>query len=202
MKMTVDEVLERARRMLGDPLLYWIGMGGRFAADDPASPPGQLIDVAHELAQLSEADRRMYLDKAQAAGIEAIPAQRVPACDCSNFSNWVLRIPHGAPGWMNTDAMHADASGVGRVFERLDRDDPLRARLGALLVYPRPADGSERFGHVGIVTGVDERGHATRVVHCSATNFLGTRNAIAEMGPEPFFDQPATMAVWCVHVER
>jgi hypothetical protein len=177
-------------------------MGGRFASDDPASPPGQLIDVARELEQLSEADRRMYLEKAQAAGIEAIPAQRVPACDCSNFSNWVLRIPHGAPDWMNTDAMHADARGSRRVFERLDLNDPLRARPGALLVYPRPVDGNERFGHVGIVTDVDERGHATRVVHCSATNFLGTRNSIAETGPEQFFRQPATMAVWCVEVER
>lgn len=198
MNLTVDEVLERALRLRGEPVMYWIAKGGRFDPADDAAPPGEPIDVRRELALLDPQERAEYLAKASAAGIDIddLPAGRVPACDCSRFSNWVLRIPFtpGSPDWMNTDQMVADARGPQRVFTVLADGLP---RPGALLVHPKPPD--RKFGHVGIVTSVADG--RMRVAHCSAANFLSPlRQAIQVTGTEEFDGQPGLALLWCRRV--
>jgi hypothetical protein len=102
---------------------------------------------------------------------------------------------------MNTDAMRADALGGRRVYEPFDPLRPQHAAPGALVVYPKPAPG--QFGHVGIVSEVDPAtGLPLRVIHCSAENFFRTGHAVAETGPEEFFDQPKTVVIWCRRVPR
>lgn len=204
MNITLDEMLERATRAFEPPVYYWLGEGGRFDPDDTRIGPGDpAVDLAAKFEALRRSDpvRAARIEaKARAAGLDAAPAGRVPACDCSNFSNWVLRIPHGARDWMNTDAMHADAGAANGVFELFDRANPRRAAPGALLVYPKPPD--ESFGHVGIVTKVTPAGLPERVVHCSADNFLTQGHAIAATGPEEFFRQPKALVIWCRRVPR
>lgn len=205
MDITVEQVLERARRRFEPPVHYWLGAGGRFKVHDleaaPGDPPIDLAAAFEALRKQDPAHAARIEAKAQAAGIDVAPAGPVPACDCSNFSNWVLRIPHGTPDWLNTDAMRADALGGQKVYEPFDPLLPQRAAPGALIVYPKP--GPDQFGHVGIVTAVDPvTGLPLTVIHCSAENFFRTGHAIAETGPEEFFEQPKTMIIWCRRVRR
>lgn len=222
MALTVDEILERARRMLDVPTLYWIGTGGNVPSHDAISPPGDPLDLQAAVAALAPAKRMAYLAKAQAAGVDPQRLPPLKACDCSGFVWWVLCQPRHD---RNTDWIWHDAQNARTEFEPVDERDPLRAQPGAVVVYPKPPAAfrnshgePEDYGHVGIVTAVDAGGHLARVIHCAAENFLAPpevlpdgrqreRNAIAETGPEKFLEHVdlagrATRVVWRTQVPR
>ena len=123
-------------------------------------------------------------------------------CDCSGFVCWALGISRKTDhplyvrlnrGWINTDAMVHDAVQPTGYFEPLDTP-----RRGCLVVFAKPP--TLRYGHVGIVTRV-ARGKAAKVIHCSATNFRTTGDALQETGTG-MFERPGTIFAWFVGVER
>lgn len=203
--MTVDELLWRARAALAMPTLYWLGKGGRKS---PAKTPagGDFVDWRDHLDDPKVA---AFVERALAAGLEPADVPRMPACDCSGFVWWVL---NEARANRDTLWIHKDSATEQQRFERFDPKVALRAKPGALLVYP---DGATDVhgepvpqGHVGVVTEVDAAGMPLRVIHCSASNFLQPpapgqpRNAIRETGPEAFEGYADTRAVWFKAVPR
>lgn len=140
-----------------------------------------------------------YVDGIARAGLQLQALPRL-ACDCSGYVCWALGVARNrAPldgGWINTDAMVADARGQRRLFVPVARALP-----GALLVYPRPGGASRAPGHVGIVVDADANGRATRVLHCAPDNYLLTpangqaRNAIAETDTAHFDAVASTQVV-------
>lgn len=207
--MDVEQLLQRARSAIGNAAqrritVYRPGAGG---TDPHSEHPGAVRRIGDLLAGVPAAEAAEWAQRAQAAGFGAIdPRGLVPTCDCSGFVCWALgfsrrsRQPpfstRGEPGWINTDTIWADVTaGEHTLFA------PLAApEVGAIVVYPKAGSG-QRFGHVGIVTGV-AAGAATRVVHCSAVNFGAFFDAVAETGPEVFDEQPKTRYAWCVSVAR
>jgi len=183
--MTPDELIARARSPIGLKTLYWLGQGGT----DPDSPvPGSWTTIRQMINELTvTAPKQVPLLKSIA--IDAgYPSSRwdepVRACDCSGFSNWVVGVVRGGIGlaYIWTQTMYDySLQRVEEIFERIDE-----ARVGSLVVYP-PGRRGEEHGHVGIVTEA-AAGAATRVVHCSSTNFryYGNHDAIEETGPEVF----------------
>lgn len=188
--MDVDDLLERARRMLGRRCVYRAGSGG---FDPRAALASDTLGVAAYFAEFPPAEQAALAPLAARAGIDPTdPQATCEALDCSGYVCWALGLRREHEGrWLNTDALWADARGPQALLRRLA---PGEARPGALLVYPKPADA--RFGHVGIVTAVDMRGRPTRVLHCSAGNFKASGDAVQETGPEVFEDRPATLAAW------
>jgi len=197
--MDAVHLVARARTMLDRPTVYVAGAGGHVG---PGYPPDDAADPdARELVYGMDDDERVQYERMAAlTGIDS--ARPLRGCDCTGFVCWAFGLdrlrsaPDGAQiftGWI-----WSDARGAQRLFRRIDSDaQPLRARVGAVLVYPKPPDLHETYGHIGIVTETDAMGTPTRVIHCSADNFkqsyaaLGdvTRaNAIAETGPEVFFE--------------
>lgn len=153
--LTQAESLARARRMVRRKIKYNLGAGGRHPDDD--SP---------------DTER---------------------SCDCSGFIAWVLgydrrQSPRDFPstgGWVNTDAILADAEGPRLWFEPVELLGSVVAP-GTLLVYgttPATPNRPRIPGHVGIVTvpaaweGVVRD---LRVVHCSNRNMCRTGFAIQE----------------------
>lgn len=190
---SIDQTLERARSALAMPTLYALGAGGlKDSSRAMPARPGEPTDAKRLLAHMQAEDpekARDYLNGLARIGlaIEQLPRE---ACDCSGFVTWAMGIARhpSAIGWVSTDAMHEDARGrQNQLFVRLER-----ARLGALIVYPRQGPKAAQVGHVGLVSEVDAQGRATRVIHCSPHNFEidppagGARNAIAETGTEIF----------------
>lgn len=98
--------------------------------------------------------------------------------DCSGFVAWVLglsRVPKlSRPWWIETTAIHKDATGKRRVFERILEPTP-----GCVVVYP---DLNGTQGHVGIVASVSP----LTVVDCSSGSYRRTGDAIREHGGEAF----------------
>lgn len=185
------QLLARARAATGQPTVYWIGTGGR----DPRAPlPSEQTSVGAKWAQLDAEKKAQFLPLAQAAGIDVNdPDKYVPACDCSGFVLWALGMERQAAGggWINTDAIWADAKGPQRLFEHI-----VPARPGALVVYPKPAD--ENFGHIGIVIEADAQGRATLIAHCSAENFLEAPHDAIQINATKAFEQhEASIYVWC-----
>ncbi|MCW5943287.1 MAG: CHAP domain-containing protein [Fimbriimonadaceae bacterium] len=92
--------------------------------------------------------------------------------DCSGFVAWVLglsRVPKlSRPWWIETTAIHRDATGKRRVFERIFEPTP-----GCVVVYP---DLNGAQGHVGIVASVSP----LTVVDCSLGSFRAFHEAIRE----------------------
>jgi hypothetical protein len=204
--MSADIWLERARSAVGTATMYWAGAGGM----DPGAPhPGSdflLIDM-----QRYPRGTSLAVPHAAAATLEpgrpidyASGALKLRACDCSGFVCWVLAVPRqpvDRPGaaqrrnvWINTDSIWRDASpdGPQAWFTALPR-----ARPGCLAVYPKPADGRERYGHVAFVAAVDGDGRPTRYIHCSADNYAAGLDAILENGA-PMFERhaAATRYAW------
>ena len=198
--MDAVEMIARARSMLGWPTLYVAGCGGLKGPGQPANDPAELIqDPRTRLATMPADERMLYEELALQYGLDLSQALR--GCDCSGFVCWVYDLDRrtSAPDGREifTGWIWDDAKGAKQLFERIDDDaQPLRAELGALLVYPNTPDDDERYGHVGIVSDVDGQSNPTKVVHCSAQNFrdslaatgsLAAANAIAETDAAPFF---------------
>jgi hypothetical protein len=197
---TQAQFLDRARSALDTPTLYWLGFGGSSGATPMEARPGTPIEVRQAFAE----KQRSHPDVAvqYAAGLKQLGLgfDDLPkvACDCSGFVAWALGVPRTpqplSNGWMNTDSIHADATGARTQFRPLPQAVP-----GALLVYPSP--GAGKVGHVAIVTQVDAQGRALKIVHCAPENFLiapaagAARTSIAETGAEMFEHNPTTLAV-------
>jgi hypothetical protein len=202
--MSLTDFVTRARRGASPALIYSLGHGGWLSRERPAPGPGRTIVPARALDVLRSKQPKVhaaYVAEMAKAGLKVEDLPRL-ACDCSGFLCWALGVPRdGAPldgGWINTDAMHADALGRRRLFQPLDRAVP-----GALLVHPRPGGDSEAPGHVGIVTEVDATGRATRMLHCAPENYLrppvggAPRCAIVETDTAYFDAHPTTrLIVW------
>ena len=192
--MDAQEFVARGRSMLGRGTVYWAGAGGTDPLCESAAQrldPGAVWPTLPRQEQMRLASLKEQLDRRGGGP--------VPACDCSGFVAWALRLArmHPAiPGWHGGDiwtgSIHDDVVGAQSLFE----DGRGVARLGSLLVYAKPA--GERYGHVGIVTAADAGGRATRVLHCSADNFKDGGDAIAETATT-HFDDPAlaTRVAWC-----
>lgn len=196
---TVEEVLARALSMPGRGTLYWAGSGG---LDPHAASPAEPLAVGREWPGLPAAQQAELRPLAKAAGLDLTdPGLVVPACDCSGFVCWALGIPRrihasvagGEDQWINTDSIWADAKGGQAQFRRLDA-----AVRGCLVVYPRPPkESGERYGHVGLVTEVGADRRATKIVHCSATNFTAAPfDAIKNNAGEAFGQHPQSIYAW------
>ena len=201
--MEAAELVARARTMLDRPTFYVAGAGGRISPDQSAEDAATLEHPMQRLSEMSENEREEYERMIALTRIDTSKPLR--ACDCSGFVCWAYGLDRSrsAPDgrYINTDWMWSDARGPQRLFRRIDSAaEPLRAAIGSVLVYPKTPGVGERYGHVALVTQTDANGRPTRVIHCSAENFkrsyaaLGdaTRaNAIAETGPEVFFEHLA-----------
>lgn len=196
--VTVEAVLRRARSMLVEGTVYWAGAGGL----DPQSPASsQRVKIADEWPRLTPAEQAQFRPLALQAGIDVDdPNAAVQACDCTGFLCWALGISRKAPrqeawtlagGWINTDSIWSDATHGGAMFRKLDRAVP-----GCVVVYPK-AGSNEQYGHDGLVTAVGSNGIATRVIHCSASNFKAAPfDAVKENTGEAFLHQKATVYAW------
>jgi hypothetical protein len=200
--MNANEFVARARQGQASPLIYWLGHGGWLAGEAATPSPGRAIDPAAALAGLKTERPAVHAAYVQALAQGGLQVQALPhqACDCSGFVCWALGVARDGAvlpgGWINTDAIVADAAGPRRLFVPLARAVP-----GALLVHPRPGGGDPAPGHVGIVVGADASGRATRVLHCAPENYLRTpadgqpRSAITETDTAHFDAVPTTRLV-------
>jgi len=168
------------------------------------------MDVATLLARARSALESQVVYRLGRGGVD--PDARKPAqngeCDCSGFACWALGLSRitehplyvafggdgGRIGWINTDSIVHDAGRSTGFFERLDAPAP-----GCVIVYPKKGSGRS-YGHIGIVTRVSG-GSASKVIHCSATNFRSTGSAIRETGPE-VFQRSTTIYAWYDGIER
>jgi hypothetical protein len=212
--MTVENFLHRALSARQTSTLYWLGKGGWTAQEQRSGPtptgPGRRIDLAQELVRARR--ERPAVHAAYGAELDQLgmPMDALPtlACDCSGFVCWALGVPRDdAPlpgGWINTDAMFADALGKQTLFGPVQGP----ATPGCLLVYPKPSNARRagQPGHVGIITAVDATGRVTQVLHCAPANFKIApadglpRNAIAETDTALFDEDPRTLVVaWRQH---
>lgn len=167
--MKASQLLTRAKSAIGKGTIYQLGAGGMNpGVDHPGrSPEGSAL-----------------------------------RCDCSGFTAWVFGFSRQTRhpfyvrkngGWINTDAMHADALDCVGFFTKLDEPIP-----GCIVVYPGGAGG--KIGHVGIVSEV-KGGKVTKVIHCSSGNFRAYKDAIRETPPDVFNRSDALFA-WFEGVER
>lgn len=207
--MNTQAFLERALSARQHPTLYWLGKGGWQVKERLATAPtqpGRDFNVERELEVMRTARPSVHAEYMAALNGSGMHLDRLPkvACDCSGFVTWALGIARdGAPwtgGWIDTNNMYADALGAKKLFRQVDRAVP-----GTIIVYPKPegrgAEGPP--GHVGIVTEANAEGQATRVLHCSPTNYLLPpppglpSNAIAETDTKLFDSDPRTKyVVW------
>ena len=128
-------------------------------------------------------------------------------CDCSGFVCWAFGVSRFTNhplyrrlngGWINTDAMVADACDDTGFFKQLGE-----AEVGCVIVFPasRP---QRKYGHVGIVTEVSlvaGTAKITRVLHCSRGNYRAYGDAIVETSPGSF-GKPDAICAWYEGVER
>lgn len=200
--MKLNEFLPRARQGQATPLIYWLGAGGWQASEAATPSPGRALDPAEALRRLKDERPQVhaaYMEGMTRAGLKLADLPHL-ACDCSGFVCWALGVPRDGSvlpgGWINTDAIVADAKGLQRLFVPVAHAVP-----GALLVHPRPGGGSTAPGHVGIVVACDDVGRATRVLHCAPENYLrvpadgSPRSAIAETDTSHFDAVPTSMLV-------
>ena len=192
--MDAQDFIARGRTMLHQGTVYWAGAGGTDPLCDTAA---QSLDPAAVWPSLPREEQARLANLKQE--LDRRGAGPVPACDCSGFVAWALGLARSrpaVPGWHGGDlwtgSIHDDAVGAQTLFQ----DGAGSARVGSLLVYAKPV--GERYGHVGIVTAVDARGRATRVLHCSADNFKDGGDAIDETATT-HFDAPSldTRVAWC-----
>lgn len=153
-----DAVVARARSVIGAPIEYRLGAGGR---DPRAKTPG-----TRPKGEKESCDCSGFV--AWAVGVDRyLPNAGIPT------------LPTGA--WLETSAIYRDARSPFGVAVEVEWD---MALPGDLLVYP---DYGGRQGHIGVVSEVSERGDGPlRVVHCSVGNFRATGSAIRETSVDVF----------------
>lgn len=130
----------------------------------------------------------------------ATPANIEGKCDCSGFVCWALGLKRmtdnifyvkfngdGHYGWINTDAMYKDAQSPTGFFTEISEP-----RVGCLVVFP--GGKLRKVGHVGLVSAV-AKGQATKVIHCSSSNYKNTKDAIQETPPTVFATSDAIF-IW------
>lgn len=207
--MDLNAFLQRARSALSTPTLYWLGHGGWSSREAPPASPSRPIELERELERMRKERPQVHQAYMAALASSGLDRTTLPAvaCDCSGFVCWALGVPRdGSPlpgGWINTDAMDADAKGAQRLFVPLAKAVP-----GALLVHPKPPGTDRGPGHVAIVVAADADGRATRMLHCAPDNYLLDppaglpRNAIAETDTK-HFDAIATtrLVMWKAFVQ-
>ncbi|QHI99662.1 CHAP domain-containing protein [Xylophilus rhododendri] len=200
MVMTVKQVLARALSATGQGTVYWAGAGGQ---DPRAASPTQALAIGREWPGLPAAQQAALKPLAEAAGLDLKDPNLVaPACDCSGYVCWALGIARhfSSPAgdvWLNTDNIWQDACGPARQFRKT-----ALAEVGGLVVYPKQGSG-ETYGHVGLVTEVGADGHATRIAHCSASNFMeAPHDAIKVNAAEAFQRQPKSIYAWFLAMPR
>jgi hypothetical protein len=162
--MGINELLTRARSQRGRSIFYDLGAGGMVPTADTA-------------------------------------ANHENRCDCSGYVCWSLGISrhsahpfyvHLNDGWINTDAIVADAEETVGFFRRLESP-----AVGCLIVFPS-GKPSPKVGHVGIVTvvGAGTGMAAVRsVIHCSSGNYRQFHDAVHET-PPTVFDRPTAIFAW------
>lgn len=172
--MTTQELIDRARSVVGQPCKYKLGEGGRlWHAETPWNPHTLGCDCSGFVAWSLGMDRHT---------------------PDTFYKKW-----NG--GWIETSAVVRDAlehDGVG-FFDRIEVAEP-----GAVLVYPdRKVKGKVRQGHIGIVIEPPTPTFGLfNVVHCSAGNFRRLGNAIAETDDALWRKNPGTVIARCTLIER
>jgi hypothetical protein len=150
--MTAQELVERAKSVVGKPIKYNLGCGGMHPT--APSPEGLGANL-----------------------------------DCSGFCCWTIGISrYDGDIWFNTDSILNYAKNNLKGFHEIK--DPT---VGSMVIYPS-AKGKRSYGHMGIVTGVED-GKLSRVIHCSAGNYGRFGYAVAETGAA-VFNKPETIFVW------
>jgi hypothetical protein len=200
--MDLDTFLARAHRALQQASFYWLGNGGWLQGQSATEWPATPFDITSALVRKQREEPAVharYLAEEARSGIDRSTLPKL-ACDCSGYVCWSLGIARNgwpkATDWFNTDGMLRDANGPKRWFLPIEA-----AVVGALLVHPAPSRNGGP-GHVGIVTEVDAAGKATRMLHCSAVNYLLTpppglpRNAIAETDTTYFDGEKTQVLMW------
>lgn len=167
--MTRQEVVARARSAVGRNVRYELGAGGMNPQRDD-------------------------------------PANLLNCCDCSGFAAWCLGVKRKTDlpwyveqngGWLETSAIFRDCATPYGFFDGIEWKD---ARPADLLVYGDRKDdaGKVRQGHVGVVSEVGSEG-PTEVIHCSASNWRVTGDAIQPTAPL-IFEQHGARAARCAWV--
>ncbi len=200
--MDLDTFLARARKAMEHPAFYWLGAGGWNRGQPAAEWPATPFEIESALAQKLREEPQVHARYIAGEARSGIDRATLPkrACDCSGYVCWALGVARNgwpdAQDWLNTDRMVADAGRARRWFVPVSAAVP-----GALLVHPQPSRNGGP-GHVGIVTAVDGQGRATRMLHCSAPNYLLEpppglpRNAIAETDTSHFDGEKTTLMMW------
>jgi hypothetical protein len=200
--MDKQTFLDRARQACEQPAFYWLGSGGWAQGQTPGAGPATPLDIDAALEEKRRTDPKVHARYVAEEARSGIDRSTLPplACDCSGYVCWSLGIARNgwpkATDWFNTDGMLRDANGPKRWFVPIEA-----AVAGALLVHPAPSRNGGP-GHVGIVTEVDAAGKATRMLHCSAVNYLLTppaglpRNAIAETDTAYFDGEKTQVLMW------
>ena len=156
--MTNDELVARARSVIGKGCLYGLGRGGR---DPESEHPWEMVKNAEGVWQ--------------------------PRCDCTGLLAWHLGMDRHLDhpwyrsingGWLESSAIVRDC---GTPFGFFTEVPPGLARVGDVLVYGdrKNSDGTRRQGHVGIISEVGETGPA-KAIHCSKGNERKAGDAIQE----------------------
>jgi hypothetical protein len=115
-------------------------------------------------------------------------------CDCSGFVSWVLmtkRAPKaGRPFWIETTAVHRDATTSRQVFRQIATPVP-----GCISVFP-DRERPHHEGHMGIVTRVHADGSydvvdcASRGIRERLDTYLRANHAIFCVLKQDFVRQP------------
>ena len=146
---------------------------------------------------------RYELSRGGRSGTAQWPYDSKKRCDCSGFVCWALGMRRETThplyvaingGWINTDAMVGDYREPTGLFR-----PALTIVPGVVLVYP--SGRTRRYGHCGIVTRLDAETGTAMVVHCAASNFKRTGDAIQETN-DRLFRTPDTVAIWYEGMRR
>ncbi|UAY53243.1 CHAP domain-containing protein [Ferruginibacter albus] len=168
MPSTAKQLLDRARSLLGRHVTYKLGQGGF----NPDQVPDQFNGT-----QL----------------------------DCSGFVAWCLGINRhianqfyatingeNGRGWFETSAVYKDAQNSAGILTQITNPIP-----GCIAVYgDYSIDGINHQGHIGIITEVDIYHKPIKVIHCSASNYNTTGDAVQENASQALINNNKVIFAW------